>query len=84
MLTLRPPFWLSIHQSASKFGRFRFCDNFEHHLKGMWMKPGVWQYVDYARIYFWWVAFRRTSSCVVRSQCFECGTVENPIVMKIC
>jgi len=48
------------------------------------MKPGVWQYVDYARILLWWVAFRRTSSCVVRRQCFECGTLENPIVMKIC
>jgi len=46
-------------------------------IKGMWMKPGMWQYVEYARI-LWWVAVRRTSSCVVRRQCFECGHSRKP------
>ena len=51
-------------------------------IKGMWMKLGMWQYVDYARCahdkLLWWVAVRCTSSCVVRRQCFECGHSRKP------
>jgi len=40
-----------VRPSVSQFVRFCFCDNFNT-IKGMWMKPGMWQYVDYARICF--------------------------------
>jgi len=36
----------------------------------MWMKPGMWQYVDYARV-----------SCVVNV--LSVDALENPIVMKL-
>jgi len=54
------------------------------------MKPGMWQYVDSARIFFsspeqmahgdllWWVAVLRPSLCVVRRQCLECEHSREP------
>ena len=62
----------------------------------MWMKPGVWQYVDYARTFSppkpdvimvsycggWLFVVRRSVSCVINV--LSVDTLENPIVMKIC
>jgi len=62
----------------------------------MWMKPGMWQYVDYSRIFSspkhdvfmvsycggWLFVVRRRVSCVVNV--LSVNTLENPIVLKIC
>ena len=58
-------------------------------LKGMWMKTGMWQYVDYSTIVLAhlstkWVAVHRTSWCVVRRQCFECGHSRKPDCDETC
>ena len=64
-------------------------------IKGMWIKPGMWQYVDYARISSshehevlivsycggWLFVVRRRVSCVVNV--LSVDTLGNPIVMKL-
>jgi len=58
----------------------------------MWMKPGMWQYVDYARIFLahlstknycggWLFVVLRRVSCVVNVSSVD--ALENPIVMKL-
>jgi len=65
-------------------------------IKGVWVKPGMWQYVDYARFFSspkhdvltvsysggWMFVVRRNVSCVVNV--LSVDTLETPIVMKIC
>jgi len=59
----------------------------------MWMKPGMWQYVDYTSMFLydvltvsccggWLFVVRRRESCVVNI--LSVVTLESPIVMNIC
>jgi len=49
MFTLRLPLCLSVCLSVSS-SDFVSAITFNT-IKVMWMKPGMWQYVDYARIF---------------------------------
>ena len=53
-------------------------------IKGMWIKPGMWQYVDYARISssHEHEVVRRRVSCVVNV--LSVDTLEKMIVMEVC
>jgi len=63
-------------------------------IKGMWMKPGMWQYVDYARIFFssskhdvLMVSYIVVGGCSFHvvscvDNVLSVDTLENPSVMK--